>query len=153
MRRVAALLALACGLVSLPAAPQTCPPSDPLCTTNRSPSKPKVALPDTPEPAPAASPAAPAPAEKKPEEKEKEGKKAERQEDDQGGKGKLKKEDKDSQPPARGVITLAEVTITGRVQKPIAAVDVGRISPKIALAELRQPFLERIEKAIYSEPF
>jgi hypothetical protein len=53
----------------------------------------------------------------------------------------------------RGVITLAEITITGRIQKPIAAVDVSRIQPKLTLAELRQPFLERIEKAIYSDPF
>lgn len=53
----------------------------------------------------------------------------------------------------RGVITLAEVTITGRIQKPIAAVDVSRIQPKLTLAELRQPFLDRIEKAIYEDPF
>lgn len=53
----------------------------------------------------------------------------------------------------RGVITLAEVTITGRIQKPIAALDVSRIQPKLTLAELRQPFLERIEKAIYRDPF
>jgi hypothetical protein len=53
----------------------------------------------------------------------------------------------------RGVITLAEVTITGRIQKPIAAVDVSRIQPKLTLAELRQPFLDRIEKAIYQDPF
>ena len=53
----------------------------------------------------------------------------------------------------RGVITLAEVTITGRIQKPIAAVDVSRISPKLTLAELRQPFLDRIEQAIYRDPF
>ena len=53
----------------------------------------------------------------------------------------------------RGVITLAEVTITGRIQKPIAAVDVNRIQPKLTLAELRQPFLDRIEQAIYKEPF
>ena len=53
----------------------------------------------------------------------------------------------------RGVITLAEVTITGRIQKPIAAVDVSRIAPKLTLAELRQPFLDRIEQAIYKEPF
>jgi len=53
----------------------------------------------------------------------------------------------------RGVITLAEVTITGRIQRPIAAVDVSRIQPKLTLAELRQPFLERIEKAIYRDPF
>ena len=53
----------------------------------------------------------------------------------------------------RGVITLAEVTITGRIQKPIAAVDVSRIAPKLTLAELRQPFLDRIEEAIYKDPF
>lgn len=53
----------------------------------------------------------------------------------------------------RGVITLTEVTITGRIQKPIAAVDVSRIQPKLTLAELRQPFLERIERAIYKDPF
>jgi len=53
----------------------------------------------------------------------------------------------------RGVITLAEVTITGRIQKPIAAVDVARIQPKLTLAELRQPFLDRIEQAIYKDPF
>ena len=53
----------------------------------------------------------------------------------------------------RGVITLAEVTITGRIQKPIAAVDVSRIAPKLTLAELRQPFLDRIEQAIYADPF
>jgi len=49
----------------------------------------------------------------------------------------------------RGVITLAEVTITGRIQKPIAAVDVARIRPKLTLSELRQPFIERIKKSIY----
>ncbi|HSN98298.1 MAG TPA: hypothetical protein VLS89_08365 [Candidatus Nanopelagicales bacterium] len=53
----------------------------------------------------------------------------------------------------RGVITLSEVTITGRIQKPIAAVDVSRIQPKLTLAELRQPFLDRIEQAIYKDPF
>jgi len=53
----------------------------------------------------------------------------------------------------KGVITLAEVKITGRIQKPIAAVDVNRIQPKLTLSELRQPFLGRIEQAIYTEPF
>lgn len=51
------------------------------------------------------------------------------------------------------VITISEVTIVGRVQKPIAAVDVSRIQPKLTLAELKQPFLDRIEKAIYKDPF
>jgi len=53
----------------------------------------------------------------------------------------------------RGVITLAEVTITGRIQKPIAAVDVARIRPKLTLSELRQPFVTRITDAIYKDPF
>jgi len=51
------------------------------------------------------------------------------------------------------VVTISEVTIVGRVQKPIAAVDVSRIQPKLTLAELRQPFLERIERALYRAPF
>ena len=51
------------------------------------------------------------------------------------------------------VITIGEVTIVGRVQKPIASVDVSKIQPKLTLAELRQPFLERIEEATFKEPF
>ena len=62
-------------------------------------------------------------------------------------------QDKKGAAAPRGVITLAEVTITGRIQKPIAAVDVSRIAPKLTLAELRQPFLDRIEQAIYRDPF
>ncbi len=62
-------------------------------------------------------------------------------------------QDKSKDNKQRGVITLAEVTITGRIQKPIAAVDVSRIAPKLTLAELRQPFLDRIEQAIYKDPF
>lgn len=57
-----------------------------------------------------------------------------------------------AQKPGR-VITLNEVTIVGRVQRPIAAVDVARIRPRITLSELRQPFLDRIEEAIYKDPF
>ena len=52
-----------------------------------------------------------------------------------------------------GVITIGEVTIVGRVQKPIASVDVNKIQPKLTLAELRQPFLDRIEAATQKEPF
>jgi hypothetical protein len=51
------------------------------------------------------------------------------------------------------VITISEVTIVGRVQKPIAAVDVSRIQPKLTLAELKQPFVDRIEKSISHDPF
>jgi hypothetical protein len=52
-----------------------------------------------------------------------------------------------------GVITINEVTIVGRVQKPVASVDVSKIQPKLALAELRQPFLDRIEEAARKDPF
>ena len=52
-----------------------------------------------------------------------------------------------------GVITINEVTIVGRVQKPVASVDVSKIAPKLTLAELRQPFLDRIEEATQHDPF
>ena len=51
------------------------------------------------------------------------------------------------------VVTISEVTIVGRVQKPIAATAVSRIEPKLTLQELKQPFVQRIEAAIYQSPF
>jgi hypothetical protein len=51
------------------------------------------------------------------------------------------------------VVTISEVTIVGRVQKPIAAVDVSRIQPRLTLAELRQSFTDRIERSLYRSPF
>ncbi len=51
------------------------------------------------------------------------------------------------------VITISEVTIVGRVQKPIASVDVNKIQPKLTLEELKKPFLERIEAATTKDPF
>ena len=56
-------------------------------------------------------------------------------------------------PQQGGVITINEVTIVGRVQKPVASVDVSKIQPKLTLAELRQPFLDRIEEAARKDPF
>ena len=52
-----------------------------------------------------------------------------------------------------GVLQIGEITIVGRVQKPIAAVDVAKIQPKLTLAELRQPFLDRVEEAVHKDPF
>lgn len=52
-----------------------------------------------------------------------------------------------------GVITINEVTIVGRVQKPVASVDVSKIQAKLTLAELKQPFLDRIEEAARKDPF
>jgi hypothetical protein len=128
MRRALGLLtlAVALGLLSATAAAQTCPPSDPLCANNkRAPSK-------SPAPPAAAESPAPTPAAPMVAAPDKAAEKTKSQ---------------------RGVITLSEVTITGRIQKPIAAVDVSRIAPKLTLAELRQPFLARIEEAIYKDPF
>jgi hypothetical protein len=53
----------------------------------------------------------------------------------------------------QGVLKISEITIVGRVQKPIAAVDVAKIQPKLTLAELRQPFIDRIEEAAHKDPF
>jgi hypothetical protein len=53
----------------------------------------------------------------------------------------------------QGILKVGEITIVGRVQKPIAAVDVAKIQPKLTLAELRQPFLDRIEEAVHKDPF
>jgi hypothetical protein len=53
----------------------------------------------------------------------------------------------------QGVLKVGEITIVGRVQKPIAAVDVAKIQPKLTLAELRQPFLDRVEEAVRKDPF
>ncbi|HEX3345857.1 MAG TPA: hypothetical protein VHS09_14835 [Polyangiaceae bacterium] len=55
--------------------------------------------------------------------------------------------------PQQGVLQVGEITIVGRVQKPIAAVDVAKIQAKLTLAELRQPFLDRIEDAVRKDPF
>lgn len=51
------------------------------------------------------------------------------------------------------VVEINEITITGRVQKPVAAVDISKIAPKVALSELRQPFLEKIEQVLLTDPF
>ena len=53
----------------------------------------------------------------------------------------------------QNVLQIGEITIVGRVQKPIAAVDVAKIEPKLTLAELRQPFLDRVEEVVHKDPF
>ena len=52
-----------------------------------------------------------------------------------------------------GVLQVGEITIVGRVQKPVAGVDVASMSPRLTLAELRQPFLDRIGEAVSKDPF
>jgi hypothetical protein len=51
------------------------------------------------------------------------------------------------------VVTISEVTIIGRVQKPIAAVDVSRIQPRLTLGNKKLRFVDKIEKAIEEPPF
>ena len=55
--------------------------------------------------------------------------------------------------PDKRVVTISEVTIVGRIQRPIAAVDVSRIQPHLTLSELKQSFTDRIERALYRAPF
>jgi hypothetical protein len=57
-------------------------------------------------------------------------------------------------PPApRGKIMLDGLIITLKPPRPVAAVDVARLTPKVTLAELRQPLVGRIEAAIEKDPF
>ncbi len=51
------------------------------------------------------------------------------------------------------VVTISEVKIVGRVQKPIAAVDVSRMQPRLTLGNKKQPFVDKIEKAVQEPPF
>jgi hypothetical protein len=51
------------------------------------------------------------------------------------------------------VLQIGEITIVGRVQKPIAAVDVAKIQPKLTLSELTKTFVGRIEAAVAKDPF
>ncbi len=51
------------------------------------------------------------------------------------------------------VLQIGEITIVGRVQKPIAAVDVAKLQPKLTLSELTKSFVGRIETAVNKDPF
>lgn len=55
--------------------------------------------------------------------------------------------------PARGPIVVEGLIINLKPPRPVAAVDVTRIAPKLTLSELRQPLVGRIEEAIEKEPF
>jgi hypothetical protein len=54
---------------------------------------------------------------------------------------------------ASGVFTLPPITISGRVQKPMATVEIARVEPKITLTELRPPFTSRITQALARDPY
>jgi len=52
-----------------------------------------------------------------------------------------------------GACSIPEIVIVGRIQKPIASVDVNKIQVKLTLSELKQSFLDRIEDAAKKDPF
>jgi hypothetical protein len=62
-------------------------------------------------------------------------------------------EDKASKGASGGVITADTVHIVLRPPRPLAATEITKIVPTRPLAELRQPFLDRVEKAIEQAPF
>jgi len=56
-------------------------------------------------------------------------------------------------PATSRVVTVSEVTIVGRVQRPIAAVDVSRIPPRLTLNERKPQLLSKLKGALYRAPF
>lgn len=53
----------------------------------------------------------------------------------------------------KGPITTRVVEIVGRVQRPVASVEVSKARAKVVLTELRQPFIARTEEATQHDPF
>jgi hypothetical protein len=53
----------------------------------------------------------------------------------------------------KGPVMLEDTIIKLKPPRPLAAVDVSRLAPKLTLAELQQPLIGRIEEAIEKEPF
>ena len=57
--------------------------------------------------------------------------------------------------PARAprVVDIPTVRISGRIQTPLASVEISRVEPKLALSELGPTFTDRIGKAIARAPY
>jgi hypothetical protein len=55
--------------------------------------------------------------------------------------------------PRANVVVLRTVKISGRVQTPLASVEVSRVEPKLTLSELRPSFADRIGRAIARDPY
>jgi hypothetical protein len=51
------------------------------------------------------------------------------------------------------IVTLKPIEISGRVQRPLATVEVARAEPKITLTAIRQPFVERIGQVVARDPY
>lgn len=70
-----------------------------------------------------------------------------------GGSASAQEAEETETPSNRGVITTKTVLISGRVNQPVAAIAVDRLTPSMALVELRQTLTGRIEAAIFTNPF
>lgn len=55
--------------------------------------------------------------------------------------------------PLRGVITLPPYEIVGHPARPQASIAVSRIEPRLTLVELKQLFVERIERSVLKGAF
>ena len=53
----------------------------------------------------------------------------------------------------RGVVVLDPFVITGHFQRPLASFEVTRLTPALAIAELRVALLGGIDSAVYGDPF
>jgi len=51
------------------------------------------------------------------------------------------------------VIEVRETTVIGRVQKPVAAQEIGKLPTRLQSSEPKKSFLDRIEGATASSPF
>jgi hypothetical protein len=51
------------------------------------------------------------------------------------------------------VVNLPTVKVSGRVQTPLASVEVSRAEPKLTLSELRPTFADRIDRALAHDPY
>jgi hypothetical protein len=55
--------------------------------------------------------------------------------------------------PAGKVIEVRETTVVGRVQKPVAAQEIGKMPTRLQSGEPKKSFLDRIEGATSAAPF
>jgi hypothetical protein len=56
--------------------------------------------------------------------------------------------------PVKGhAVTLDDLVIIGRIQKPLATVEISRVPPKLTLTELKQTFTVEIEHAATRDPY
>lgn len=54
---------------------------------------------------------------------------------------------------APSVVQLPDQTVTGRLAGPRVNVEISRVTPSIALSELRPPFAEKISQALTGSSF